>query len=434
MIRFLPSKIAIGLGGVFLVVATLMWYWNRTPPLWVEVQMSKLDTVRERVNGSGKIYPSEEIQISSEVSGEVRELFVKEGDSVKVGDLLARIRPDNLLAIRDRNLASLNAQKANYARAKAQTLQAKARLLKAELDWKRSQTLLDQKTISLQEYENFVSQYEIAKAEYEAAFQNEESARHSVASAVAALDEAEKNLKLTNIYAPISGIITKLSIKKGERVVGTAQMAGTEMMRIANFETMEVHVNINENDIIKIHLRDTAIVEVDAYARDNQKFLAVVTHIANSANQSLDKAVGANVEQVTEFTVRLLLLPDSYRHLLVRGIPPFRPGMTATVEITTDIKPNALVVPVSAVAVRNLSESENPSMQKLSEVVFVYDSLQSCARMRKVRTGISDFENIEILSGITEKELIIVAPFSLVSKVLKNGDKVRVKPLKDKLR
>jgi len=415
--------IIVGIGGI-------IWWQKRPKPFLVEVEQVSLDTIVERVSASGKIYPVDEIKITSEVSGEIRELWVKEGDSVKIGDLLAQIRPDNLIAIKDRNLATLNSQKANYARAKAQSLQAQARLTKAELDLKRNQSLLDQKVIALQEFESFLSQYQVAKAEYEAALQNEEAARYTVASASASLDEAEKNLKLTNIYAPMTGIITKLSVDKGERVVGTAQMAGTEMMRIANLNTMEVRVNISENDIIKVHKNDTTLIEVDAYSYTRQKFKGIVSNIANSANESLGSSAGGNTEQITEFTVKILLLPESYRHLSSDGQSAFRPGMTATVEIITNTKPNVATLPITSIAVRDETELSNNPLAKTKkpiEVVFVYDEKEERAKMRPVITGSSDFERIEILSGVAVGETVITSPYLLISKQLKNNDRVIIK-------
>lgn len=380
----------------------------------VEIQQVTLSTLTQRVSATGKIQPELEIKISSEVSGEIIDLPVVEGQMVKKGDLLVRINPDIYQSIVNRSIAGLENIKASLQ-------QAEASLRESHESYKRSQILFEKGVISKSDWDKAVSAYEISKA-------NRESARYSVQSAMASLSEANDNLKRTTIFAPADGTISKLNVELGERVVGTLQMAGTEIMRVANLSSMEVEVDVNENDIIKVNVGDSVRIEVDAYLK--KVFRGEVTNIANTANLT------ASVDQVTNFKVKIHIEENSYKELLEgkkEGYSPFRPGMTATVDILTQTKKDIVAIPISAIVVKKMSEI-NPDLKgeegdKRQEAVFVMKDGK--AELRPVSTGIQDSANIEILSGVEKDEQIICAPYNMVSKLLKNGDKVVVKPQKN---
>ncbi|MDD2490773.1 MAG: efflux RND transporter periplasmic adaptor subunit, partial [Bacteroidales bacterium] len=266
--------------------------------------------------------------------------------------------------------------------------------------------------ISEADCESSLSPYIVTKEQIKAA-------EFNVKSATAALQEAQDNLVKTTIYAPMDGIISKMNVEKGERVVGTSQMAGTELLRIANFDQMEVLVDVNENDIIRIHQNDTAMVEVDAYP--GRKFTGLVTQIANSA-----KNIGSSIEQVTNFEVKILILPESYSDLAEAGVNPFRPGMSATASIQTDRRDNIISIPVQTITTRKdlfADTLANTKSEELTEQVFVVKE-DNTLEVREVKTGIQDITNIEILSGLNEGEKIVIGPYSAISKTLKSGTKV----------
>jgi HlyD family secretion protein len=389
---------------VILIIAGITGKKDNTP---VTAEKIKLNNITEVIPANGKIQPVIEVKISPDVSGEIVELNFKEGDKVKRGDLIIKIKQDVYISVKERAEASLNATR-------AQLDQQLAQFTQTEANFERNKKLFEQKAISEKEYEDALSQYEVAKEQIKAA-------RYNVRSYDAALKEANENLYKTNIYAPMDGIISKLSVEKGERVVGTSQMAGTEMLRIANFNEMEVLVDVNENDIIRIKDNDTAIIEVDAYP--NRKFTGVVTQIANSA-----KNIGSTTDQVTNFEVKVLVLPESYSDLITEGKNPFRPGMSASVSIQTATKNNILTVPIQSITTRSdlLSDSvkKNLTVNESVENVFVVkgDTLQ----VRKITTGIQDLNNIEVLTGLQEGEMVVTGPFSGISKTLKSGTKVTV--------
>lgn len=410
--------------------------WIGSPPaVGVFVSEAKNATIVELVSASGRIQPVEEVGISAEVSGEIRALYVAEGDSVSSGDLLLKIRPDKLLSVVARSKAALNTQKAQLAQSKARKAQAEARYIQSETKHKRSRSLYEEKVLSEQEFEAALTDFRVAKAELEAATQSVEAAKYTVRSAEASLDEAQKNLGLTGIYSPTQGVITKLAVEKGETVLGTQQMQGTKILTIANLNRMEVRVNVSENDIIRIEVGDTARVEVDSYAYMDEHFKGVVTAIAHSANAA------NSPDAVTEFMVKIRILNNSYQHLISpKKTAPFRPGMTAGVDIITNQKSGILTVPTSAVTTREKKKKEekkqagkkqqSSAREKIEEVVFVY--AQGKAEMRKVVTGISDFERIEILSGITAGEKVVKGPFLQVSKKLKAGQRIKIMDEKTK--
>lgn len=302
-------------------------------PLEVQIgKVSKKDIV-EKVSASGVVQPETEVKMSPDVAGEIIELNVNEGDSVKLGDLLVKIRPDNFISALDRAQANLNQQMANLAQSKASLKRSEAQFNQSKLNYERNLTLYEDKVISDADFEQIKAEYLTAENDLEAAKQSVIASEFIVKSAKASVDEAGENLRLTNVYSPTDGIVSNLLVEKGERVVGTAQMAGTEMLRIADLSKMEVRVNVNENDIVRISMNDTTLIEVDSYASTGKKFTGVVTAIANSANEKV------STDAVTEFEVRIRILNDSYKDLVSNQNPfPFRPGMTASVEIITDKK------------------------------------------------------------------------------------------------
>ena len=406
-------------------------------------------SIVEKVSASGKVQPETEVKISPDVSGEITELYVQEGDSVKKGQLLLRIRPDNYQAAVSQQNAMVGTQRANVSQAQAQLQQQTANAHQTELTFRRQASLYKQKVISQADYEAAQAAYNASQEQLAAIRAQINAARSSVQSAQAGLTEAQKNLNKTTIYSPVSGTVSKLNVKKGERVVGTSQMAGTEIMRIANLNNMEVRVSVNENDIIRVQLGDSADIEVDSYATQNEKFRGTVTAIANTAKDAL------TAESVTEFEVRVRLLPESYRHLARTGpgghaTVPFRPGMTASVDIITNRKAGVLSVPLAAVTTRSdsaatkdatrngprpggrangtaqVDEGDKPAPKaKIEEVVFVLKNGK--AVLTPVKTGISDFQNIEITSGLTAGTQVASGPFRAVSKTLKDGASVVVK-------
>lgn len=427
--------------------------WIGKEPL-KEVVFAKAKNVDiiEKVTASGKVQPVVEVKISPDVSGEIIDLYVEEGDSVTKGQLMLKIRPDNYESLLDRAKAAVNNNKAVYSQARATLAQSEARLVRVKLAYERNEKLHVDKVISDADFEQFRADYTVAKQDLEAARANVEAARFSVQSAEASLRDAQENLRKTQIYAPESGTISKLGIEKGERVVGTSQMAGTELLRIANLNNMEVRVNVNENDIVRVNVGDTAIIDVDSYSGMEKKFKGIVTEIANTANAT------ASADAVTEFEVKIGILNESYKELINKKtrLSPFRPGMSASVEIITNRSPNTLSVPLSAVTTRDpnakpeVSSESDPDNESADdnldsdkegkkpvkkeipkEVVFVH--VGDKVVLREVKTGISDFENIQILSGLKPGEEVVSGPFAAVAKELKNGDKVKPSdPNKDK--
>jgi HlyD family secretion protein len=410
---------------VVLVVIGLIKGKTSGRSLEVSVEKAERRTIIETVAASGKIQPEIEVIISSDVSGEIIAMPVREGDQVKMGDLLVKIDPDLVASALSRVEAALNNSKANLEGTKARLEQSESQFENTRASFERSKKLYADKVISQAEFDQATANFQVAEAEVQASKKNVEAARFSVRSAEASLKEAQENLGRTSIYAPMDGVITKLNREKGERVVGTAQMAGTEIMTIADLSLMEVAVEVNENDIVRVHLNDTTEIEVDAYLGDN--FKGIVTEIANSANIS-----GMSADQVTNFDVKIRMLPFSYAHLQDsnRNSSPFRPGMSATVDIRTNVVRDALSVPIQSVTTRkdsvgstqeNKVEEEEESLQ---EVVFVHQ--EGLAKKTVVKTGIQDTRYIQILEGIEEGAEVVTSPYTLISKMLKDGDKLEV--------
>jgi HlyD family secretion protein len=424
------------IGVVLLVFFSIVLTGGKKNIETVEVSDAKNVTITEKVGASGKVQPVTEVKLSPDVSGEITELYVKEGDSVVKGQLLLRIRPDNYELAVQRSQASLNTSRASLAQARARQLQAEAQLLRSQANFNRQKSLFEQKVISALEFEQATAEYQVAQQELESAKQAVVAAQFNVQSANSTVNETIQNLTRTSVYAPISGVISKLAVEKGERVVGTAQMAGTELLRIANLNDMEVRVDVNENDVVKVSVGDTADVEVEAYR--NRKFKGVVTSIANTANQAL------TTESVTEFQVKVKILGESYKDLKAQSgrLSPFRPGTSASVEIITETKANVLAVPLSAVVAKspeeikkqmgkkeaedNKDNKKNKAENEKKEYVFIFDAATKKVALREVKTGISDFENIEIVSGLKLGEKVVIGPFQAIDKRLKDGDEVQL--------
>ena len=392
----------------FVLIVVLAFYGNSKKKSVTTVTTEKISrrTIIEVIPANGKIKPVVEVKISPDVSGEIVELNFKEGDHIKKGDLIIKIKQDVYISMRDRAEASLNS-------VKAQLTQLQAQFVQIEQTYNRTKTLYQQKALSEAEYESALSQYQMAKEQIK-------SAEFNVKSASAALKEAEENLIKTVIYAPMDGIISKMSVEKGERVVGTSQMAGTELLRIANFDNMEVLVDVNENDIIRIKQGDTATIEVDAYPA--RKFTGVVTQIANSA-----KNIGLSIDQVTNFEVKIYILQESYSDLSATGRNPFRPGMSASVSIQTARKDSILTIPLQSITTRTdlIADSIKTKLgiNESVEQVFVVKE-DNTVEVREITTGIQDLSNIEILTGLKDGEVIVTGPFSAISKTLKKGTAV----------
>jgi len=356
---------------------------------------------------------------------------------VDKGDKLARIDPEIYLRAYEKTEASLNTTKANQANSKARLSQSKSQFIKAELDFNRSKTLWEKKVISDADFESAKSAYDVAQADVDAAEESYKSSKFQVNSAKASLKEAKENLNRTTIYAPNDGTVSKLSVEEGERVTGASQFsAGTEIMRIANLDILEVNVEVNENDIVRVSLTDTAIIEVDAYL--NREFKGLVTEIATSAN-----TVGVSADQVTNFDVKIRMLKDSYADLIKSNAAissPFRPGMSATVEIETETAADILTIAIQAVTTRADTSGRIKSAKEkreedrlakkgveikkvaLDEYVFLFKDGK--AKLQKVTTGIQDNTYIEITEGLEAGDEVIIAPYRAVSKTLKNNDKV----------
>lgn len=436
---------------VLLVIAVIGkkagWFGGQEKKQVVVEQVEKRD-ITEIVSASGKIQPEVEVKISPDVSGEIVELNVKEGDRVKKGQLLVRILPDIYQSYLDRSVATLNATKANSENAKSRIVQAKSQFEKAKLTYDRNKKLFDEKLISASDWETVKSAYEVAKAEVDAAEQSLSGADYNIRSAEASVKEAQDNLRKTSIFAPVDGTISKLNVEKGERVVGTSQMAGTEMMTLANLNEMEVNVDVNENDIVRVNVGDTANIEVDAYL--GKKFKGVVTEVANSANIS-----GLSVDQVTNFTVKVRILRESYEQISDPEHPGrsvFNPGMSATVDIMTKKARGVLSVPIQAVTTRDTTagggtkmndngnemqdeeavrvkndkedKAKTPVETKEVECVFVVEN--ETVKLVPVEIGIQDNNYIEIKKGLTASQKVVSAPYSAIAKLLKSGDAIEV--------
>jgi HlyD family secretion protein len=433
----------IGVPLLILLIVLAVSKERSTTGTKVSTELVIKRTIIETVSANGKIQPEVDVKISPYISGEVVELYVKEGDEVKEGNLLAKIDPEIYVRSYERAEAGLNTQKANQANAKARLAQVQAQYANSELSYNRSKTLFDQNVVSKADFDAAFASFQVAEAEVEAAKESLKAAEFSVGSTVASLKEARENLNRTSIYAPNDGTVSKLNVEKGERVTGASQFSsGTEIMRVANLQNMEVNVEVNENDIVRVSLNDTCLIEVDAYL--NKKFKGIVTEIATSAN-----VTGVSADQVTNFEVKIRILRSSYSEYITEENPnysPFRPGMSATVDIQTETALGILTLPIQAVTTRsdstgkvkavevdeNEDEPETKIDEAIIEYVFMYNEEEGIATLRKVVTGIQNSSFIQILEGLKEGDEVIVAPYRAVSKKLKNGDEVNKVP-KDEL-
>ena len=443
--KWLVPVLIIGIGA--LIAAA--YFKGQGKPRDIEVTVEEADnrTILEKVTASGKIFPETEVKISSDVSGEIVELYVQEGDSVYTGQVLAKIDPDTYESTVERGRASVNSAKANKAASatqiessKAQIQQIQAQLTNAKTVHDRNIKLLSEGVISQVEFDQslsalqgLVANMRASEATLESAKKNVEGASYSVQSAEATLREMRTSLSRTIIKSPTNGIVSSLSVEQGERVVGTIQMAGTEMMRIANLSAMEVQVDVSENDILRVSLNDKVDIEVDAYL--DRKFSGHVTEIANSAS-NIGGAASLNTDQVTNFVVKVRVDSESYKDLLGPNKRyPFRPGMSASVDIKTETMDDVLAIPIQAVTVREKEDDKDNKKKKaandeLEEVVFVMEA--DTVRMVNVTTGIQDDEYILVTSGLEKGEVVVTGPYSAISKKLDQGDAVRVKEEKEK--
>jgi len=440
------------LGLIVLLIVGKMLAGGGNEGVKVSTEKVSRKTIIESVNASGKVYPEVEVKISPDISGEIVELNVEEGDSVKKGQVLARIYADIYATQRDQAAAAVSQQQAVTAYSEEQLKSLKATLDQAKANYDRQSQLLKDKVISQAEFEQAESSYLTAKANYDAAQKNILGNQASIQSAQASLTRANKDLSRTTLIAPMDGVISSLSVKKGERVAGNAFSLGTEMMRVADMSVMEVRVDVGENDVVKVSIGDSADVEVDAY--NNRKFKGVVTQIASSIKSGTQQLTTTDV---TQYEVRIRLNPDSYKDLIDPSRPrkfPFRPGMNASADIKTSRHENVLSVPINAVTTRvkgsdqtiddkkkeekkNKDEAEADAEEpeidsdELEEIVFV---LQPDGKVKKVvvTTDIQDINNIEIKTGLKEGDEVVTGPYNIVSKTLKDGTKVKVVP-RDKL-
>ncbi len=404
-------------------------------------------TIIETVSASGKVYPEDERKVSSDVSGEVVEMYVEEGDSVRKGQILARVFADVLTSARDRASSVVNQQEAQVGNTEASLEAFEARLNQAKLNYDRQKKLFDDKVISRSEFETAESQYLTARADLNAARQTIRSGKASVQSAQASLTEANKNLSRTSVLSPMDGIVSLLAVKKGERVSGNSFSLGTEILRVANMNRIEVRVDVGENDIPKVKIGDSAIVEVDAY--NDRKFKGVVTKISSSSTSATSLAT--TTSDVTNYKVYIRIDSASYADLIdptkSKNLP-FRPGMSASADIMTTIHENILAVPILAVTTRDKNEKESKAKAKeaddkkkaqgqevsketailtedMEEVVFI---VAADGKVKKIpiRTNIQDNEYIEVMSGLKEGDMVVSAPYNTISKILKDGLKVQV--------
>jgi HlyD family secretion protein len=447
--------IVLGILIVILIVGKLI-AGNGDEGIKVSTEKVARHTIIETVNASGKVYPEVEVKISPDISGEITELTVEEGDSVRKGQMLARIYADIYATQRDQAAAAVDQQQAVTANSQAQLDALKATLDQAQRTYDRQKQLLNDNVISKSEFEQTESAFISAKANYTAAVQGIRGNQASIQSARASLIRANKDLNRTTLTSPMDGVISSLSVKKGERVAGNSFNVGTEMMRVADMSVMEVRVDVGENDIVKVNIGDSADIEVDAY--NNRKFKGLVTEIASSTASGSAAQGSSSSNDVTNYEVRIRLNPDSYRDLIDLKNPKkfiFRPGMNASADIKTKRHDNVLAVPINAVSARvkgsDKSIEDKKKEQKkarpqqdnqdntnsavandeLEEVVFV---LQKDGKVKKaiVKTGIQDINSIEILSGLNAGDEVVTGPYNAVSKSLKDGNKVKVVP-KDKL-
>ena len=431
--------ISLGILLVLLVVLSKTGAFGKDEGLKVTAEKVQKRTITEMVNASGKIYPEIEVKVSPDISGEITELTVREGDSVKKGQVLARIYADIYNIQRNQAASGVEQTQAQVANSQAAIDALKAQVEQAQRTYDMQKKLFDDKVISRNEFNIAEANLKSSNANYNAALQGIRGGQANVNSARASLEKANKDLGRTVIVAPTDGVISLLNVKKGEKVAGNSFNVGTEMMRIADMEKIEIRVDVGENDVPKVKLGDSAIIDVDAYS--NRKFKGIVTQIASSNNGAASQSALANTSNdVTQYKVYIRLLPASYMDLIGKGSFPFRPGMSASADIQTKTHINVLSVPINAVTTRDKNDSTKtdtkkkdesdikataPVLDDLEVVVFVLDKEGKVSKV-KVKTDIQDINNIEITEGLKEGDQVITGPYDVVSKTLKVGKKVKV--------
>jgi HlyD family secretion protein len=421
---------------LLLVIAVVIAKHSGDDGTKVAVEKAGPHTITETVTASGKIYPETEVKIAPEVSGEITLITLQEGDSVSKGQVLVKINPNIYNSMVDQASASVEQNRATANNSKEMMAQAESQYDLALSTYNRNKKLYEQKVISQLEFEQGVASFKSAKATLDAAKASMSAGKYSIQGAQAGLSQAQENLLKTTVIAPTSGILSELNVKKGERVVGTAQMAGTEMLTIADMSRIEVRVDVSETDISKVKIGDTTLIDADAYR--NRKFKGIVSKIAVSSNKS---TATSSTDQVTNYTVHILILPSSYADLtasLPKGKFPFKPGMSSSVEIQTNRQDNILSVPVNAVTTRDWPDSLKNKDASVSandnirQVVFVYDSKLHTVALRDVKTGLQDNKYLQVTSGLKEGEEVVTAPYGAIARTLKDKSKVQVVD-KDKL-
>lgn len=440
------SLIIIGTLIVALIVLKKTGLIGKEELTNVAIEKTAKRTIIETVNASGKIYPEIEVKVSPDISGEITELTVLEGDSVKKGQVLARIYADIYAIQQQQAAAQVNQQQFQVANSQAQLAGLQATLNQSEVNLNRQKQLLSDKVISKSEYEQAEVAFNTARANLNAASKGINATQAGVQSARANLQKASKDVSRATITAPMDGVVSLLNVKKGERVVGTAQMAGTEMMRIADFKSIEIRVDVPENDIPKVHIGDSAIVTVDAYI--GKKFKGLVYQIASSQNGAVTANVVNSANDVTNYKVYIRLIPESYKDLIDPARPksfPFRPGMTASADIQTKTIADALAVPINAVTTRDKNDENKTAKDKKGDtktedaapmsndeddirdvVVFVYNPIDFTVKKVKVKTGIQDTKYIQITEGLKGGEEVVSEPYNVIYKILKDAMKVKV--------
>jgi len=403
----------------------------------VAVEKAASHTITETVTASGKIYPETEVKIAPEVSGEITELHYEEGDSVHKGDLLVKINPAVYSSMVDQAEASVQQSRSTASNSKNMMDQAQSQYDLALATYNRNKKLYQDKVISQLEFEQAEASYKGAKASFDAAKASSTGGVFGIKGAEANLSQMRENLRKTTIFAPTSGIISQLNVKKGERVVGTAQMAGTELLTIADMSRIEVRVDVSETDIEKVKIGDTTVIEADAYR--NRKFIGIVSKIGVSSSKT---TTTTSTDQITNYTVHILILPSSYADIvanLAKGKFPFKPGMSASVEIQTNRQYNILSVPVNAVTTRdwpdslkNKNKNESLDNNDIRQVVFVYNPKSKLVYLRDVKTGLQDNQYIQVTEGLKDGEQVVIAPYGAIARTLKDKTLVTV-VAKDKL-
>ena len=423
---------------LILVILKFAGAFGKDEGVKVTAEKVQRRNITEIVNASGKIYPAVEVKVSSDNSGEITELDVKEGDSVKKGDILARIYADVYTIQRDQAASGVMQSQAQVANSQASIDALKAQLEQSQRTFDMQKKLYDEKVISTNEFNVADANLKGAVANYKAAQEGIRSGIANVQSAQENLAKANKDLSRTTITAPMDGVVSLLNVKKGEKVVGNNLMAGTEMLRIADLSRIEVRVDVGESDVPKVHIGDSAVIDVDAYT--NRKFKGIVTQIASSNNGASTETDQSNSStDVTNYKDYIEILPESYSDLLGKGSFPFRPGMNASADIQTQTQDNVLSVPINAVTTRDKNDSlsggtdviNTSSADSLDEVVFILDTVTNQVKKVKVKTGIQDINYMEITDGLQPGQEVVTGPYDVVSKQLKNKDKVKMVDRKD---